>query len=70
VNPTQPNNPCGLYGIDFVEFVSPEPEKLDALFKAFGFSKVMHHQSLPVDLFSPGTWWVPSSSSSSSAGTT
>ncbi len=44
-------NPCGLDGIDFVEFVSPHPEKLDALFKAFGFSKVMRHHSRPIDLY-------------------
>ena len=48
------NNPCGLYGIDFVEFVSPEPEKLDALFTAFGFSRTMQHGSRPVDLYRQG----------------
>ncbi len=44
-------NPCGLEGIDFVEFVSPEPARLDALFKAFGFSKLMRHHERPVDLY-------------------
>ncbi len=44
-------NPCGLEGIDFVEFVSPEPQKLDALFKAFGFSKLMRHRERPIDLY-------------------
>lgn len=44
-------NPCGLDGIDFVEFVSPHPEKLDALFKAFGFSKLMRHRTRPIDLY-------------------
>lgn len=47
-------NPCGLDGLDFVEFVSPEPARLDALFKAFGFSKTMRHQSKPVDLYQQG----------------
>ena len=42
-------NPCGLDGIEFVEFVSNEPEKLDALFKGFGLSKTMKHGSKPID---------------------
>ncbi len=48
------NNPCGLDGIDFVEFVGPQPEKLEALFKAFGFSKTMRHATKPVELFQQG----------------
>lgn len=48
------NNPCGLDGLDFVEFVSNEPQKLDALFKGFGFSKTMRHQSKPIDLYVQG----------------
>ena len=47
-------NPCGLDGIEFVEFVSSEPEKLDALFKGFGLSKTMRHASRPVDLYQQG----------------
>jgi 4-hydroxyphenylpyruvate dioxygenase len=57
VNPQFPvakDNPCGLDGLDFVEFVSPEPARLDALFKAFGFSKTMRHASKPVDLYQQG----------------
>ncbi|MBL8923693.1 MAG: 4-hydroxyphenylpyruvate dioxygenase [Myxococcaceae bacterium] len=48
------SNPCGLDGIEFVEFVSPEPEKLEALFKGFGLSKTMRHASKPVDLYQQG----------------
>lgn len=44
-------NPCGLDGIEFVEFVSPKPETLDALFKGFGLSKVMRHGTKPIDLY-------------------
>lgn len=44
-------NEIGLNGIDFVEFVSPEPEKLDKLFKDFGFSKVAHHKTANVDYY-------------------
>lgn len=47
-------NPCGLDGLDFVEFVSDEPARLDALFKAFGFSKTMQHRDKPIDLYQQG----------------
>ena len=49
--PVSAVNPCGLDGIDFVEFVSPDPARLDALFRAFGFSKLMRHESKPIDLY-------------------
>lgn len=48
---TSAHNPCGLEGIDFVEFVSPRPDVLDALFKGFGLSKTMTHASKPIDLY-------------------
>jgi len=44
-------NPVGLCGIEFVEFVSPDPDSLDRLFKAFGFSKTMRHASKAIDLY-------------------
>ena len=47
-------NPAGLDGIEFVEFVSPDPERLHALFTAFGFSRVMRHASRPIDLYRQG----------------
>ena len=52
--PVSDHNPCGLDGLDFVEFVSPDPSRLDLLFKAFGFSKTMRHQSKPIDLYQQG----------------
>ena len=52
--PVALDNPCGLDGLDFVEFVSPEPERLDALFKAFGFSKTMRHLEKPIELYQQG----------------
>lgn len=36
-------NPCGLRGIEFVEFASPDPDRLDELFLAFGFSRLKRH---------------------------
>ena len=48
---TESKNPVGLRGIDFVEFASPEPERLHNLFLAFGFSRTMRHATLAVDLY-------------------
>ena len=47
-------NPVGLQGIDFIEFVSPEPERLERLFQAFGFSRTMHHPARRIDLYEQG----------------
>lgn len=44
-------NPIGLEGIEFIEFSSPEPEKLQALFLEFGFSKTHKHRERHLDLF-------------------
>jgi 4-hydroxyphenylpyruvate dioxygenase len=44
-------NPCGLTGIEFIEFSSAKPDELDQLFKAFGFSKVMKHKTKKIDLY-------------------
>lgn len=44
-------NDLGLDGIDFVEFTSPQPEKLDSLFKHFGFSRLLKHQDLNIDYY-------------------
>ncbi len=47
-------NPAGLDGIEFVEFVSPDPARLHALFTAFGFSRVMRHETRAIDLYRQG----------------
>ena len=44
-------NQIGLKGIAFVEFASGQPQQLEDLFLAFGFSKVSENQSLQVDHF-------------------
>lgn len=44
-------NQIGLDGIEFVEFASPEPDKLHRLFQEFGFSRVMSHAKLGIDLY-------------------
>lgn len=47
-------NPVGLQGIDFIEFVAPEPERLDRLFRAFGFSRTQYHPARRIDLYEQG----------------
>jgi 4-hydroxyphenylpyruvate dioxygenase len=42
-------NPLGLRGIEFVEYTSPEPKKLDELFAAIGFSRVEQHRDKAID---------------------
>ena len=49
--PLTAENPTGLLGIDFVEFASPRPDELHALFVAFGFSRVARHERLAIDLY-------------------
>jgi 4-hydroxyphenylpyruvate dioxygenase len=46
-----PKNPCGLRGIAFVELTGPDPDRLAALLKAFGFSRRRRHRALAVDHF-------------------
>ncbi|GAB4374726.1 MAG: 4-hydroxyphenylpyruvate dioxygenase [Acidobacteriota bacterium] len=49
--PSSPENPVGLTGIEFVEFASPEPDRLDELFTAFGFSRLKRHRERAVDYY-------------------
>jgi len=48
------DNPMGLMGFEFVEFASPQPGQLEALFTAMGFSLVASHRSKNVQLFRQG----------------
>lgn len=46
------NNHLGLKGgVEFVEFVSPDPKALHRLFLAFGFSRVAKHESKDIDYY-------------------
>ena len=44
-------NPLGLDGIEFVEFVSPDPRHLDSLFRDFGFALKKRHIQLKLDYY-------------------
>jgi 4-hydroxyphenylpyruvate dioxygenase len=45
------HNPAGLKGIEWVEFCSNDPSKLEQLFKDFGFSKIMSTKNNETDYF-------------------
>lgn len=47
-------NHCGLNGIEFTEFSSPDPEGLHKLFTAFGFSRLMTHKTKAIDYYRQG----------------
>src|SRR5690349_23119994 len=48
------DNPLGTDGFEFVEFTSPEPEKLKGLFELMGFAAVAKHRSKNVLRFRQG----------------
>jgi 4-hydroxyphenylpyruvate dioxygenase len=48
------DNPLGTDGFEFVEFTSPEPERLKALFEMMGFAAVSRHRSKHVLRFAQG----------------
>ncbi|HWA62571.1 MAG TPA: 4-hydroxyphenylpyruvate dioxygenase [Caulobacteraceae bacterium] len=47
-------NPLGTDGFEFVEFTSPEPERLKGLFELMGFRAVSKHRSKDVLRFAQG----------------
>lgn len=47
-------NPIGLDGIEFIEFSSDQPQKLEVLFLEFGFSKLYEHSAAGIDYFKQG----------------
>lgn len=48
------SNPVGLRGIEFIEFVSPDPDALHRLFSELGFSRTMTHSKRAMDLYEQG----------------
>jgi len=48
------DNPLGTDGFEFVEFTSPEPERLQQLFELMGFTAVARHRSKNVLRFAQG----------------
>ncbi|KQR87202.1 4-hydroxyphenylpyruvate dioxygenase [Burkholderia sp. Leaf177] len=52
--PMDGDNPLGVAGLEFVEFSSPDPERLRALFEQLGFARVARHISKDVTLYRQG----------------
>jgi 4-hydroxyphenylpyruvate dioxygenase len=42
-------NPCGMRGISFVEFASPDPAALARIWQAMGFSRQFEHRTMAID---------------------
>src|SRR6201997_5240043 len=51
---TQPENPMGTAGFEFVEYTAPAPQLLGALFEQMGFAAVARHRSKDVILYRQG----------------
>ncbi len=51
---TDPINPMGTDGFEFVEYTAPDPAALGALFESMGFTKVAKHRSKDVSLYRQG----------------
>ena len=49
---TNPENPLGLRGIEFIEYASTAPEQLQSLFREFGFSRLHRHKRQAVEAWS------------------
>jgi 4-hydroxyphenylpyruvate dioxygenase len=47
-------NPMGIDGFEFVEFASPEPEKLHELFRKLGFTAVARHKTRKITTYRQG----------------
>jgi len=47
-------NPAGTDGMEFVEFVHPEPEILRGLFSSMGFEKTAMHKTRAIELWQQG----------------
>lgn len=45
------DNPVGITGFDFIEFSTPEPKKMHALFQILGFSKLRKHKDRDVSYY-------------------
>ena len=51
MQPTTFDNPMGIDGFEFVEFTSPQPGVLEAVFEKLGFTLVAKHRSKDVVLY-------------------
>jgi 4-hydroxyphenylpyruvate dioxygenase len=52
---SQPHNPLGLDGIEFVEYATSQPQAFGAVLQQLGFAAVARHRSREVMLYRQGT---------------
>ena len=50
----EPTNPLGLDGIEFIEYVTSQPQAFGALLQQMGFAAVARHRSREVLLYRQG----------------
>ena len=51
----EPTNPLGIDGIEFIEFMAPQPQALGALLQTLGFMPIARHRSREVTLYRQGS---------------
>jgi 4-hydroxyphenylpyruvate dioxygenase len=51
---SEPSNPLGIDGIEFIEFATPQPQALGALLQMMGFTAIARHRSREVMLYRQG----------------
>ncbi len=54
MQPTQFENPMGVDGFEFVEFASPQPQRLHEQFRKMGFTAVAKHKAKNITLYRQG----------------
>ncbi len=52
---SEPHNPLGIDGIEFIEFATSKPQALGAVLERMGFRPIAHHRSREVELYRQGT---------------
>jgi 4-hydroxyphenylpyruvate dioxygenase len=53
-NETKLDNPIGMDGMEFIEYTTPAPARLEALFGQLGFKKIGEHKHKKVSLYAQG----------------
>src|SRR3954471_4387658 len=51
---SQPHNPLGMEGIEFIEYATSQPQAFGALLEQLGFAAVARHRSREVTVYRQG----------------
>jgi 4-hydroxyphenylpyruvate dioxygenase len=52
---SEPLNPLGIDGIEFIEFATSKPQALGGVLETMGFRPIAHHRSREVELYRQGS---------------